>query len=115
MFQVVFYETSAGNEVVLDFIRELPPEDKNKIGVDLKTVQIGYPIGMPVCRPLGGGLMEVRSSLPSKRESRIIFAFDTRLQCLVVLHAFIKKSQKTPKSDLDLARSRKTEFIMKGG
>ena len=64
MFQVVFYETSAGNEVVLDFIRDLPPEDKKKIGVDLKTVQIGYPIGMPVCRPLGGGLMEVRSSLP---------------------------------------------------
>ena len=115
MFQVVFYETAAGNEVVLDFIRNLDADDRKAIGEDLMTVQIGYPMGLPLCRPLGGGLMEVRNSLPSKREARLIFAFDSDAQCLVVLHAFIKKTQKTPKPDLDLARSRKSEFIMKGG
>ena len=115
MFQVLFYESKAGNEVVLNFIRSLPTDDKKKIGEDLMTVQIGYPMGLPLCRPLGGGLMEIRSSLPSKREARIIFAFDSETQSLVALHAFIKKSQKTPKSDLDLARDRKAEFIMKGG
>jgi phage-related protein len=115
MFQVVFYSTKAGNKVVRDFLRQLPIEDKKKVGEDLMTVQIGYPMGLPLCRPLGDGLMEVRTSVPSKREIRIIFAFDGDAQCLVALHAFIKKTQRTPKSDLDLAKSRKAEFIMKGG
>ncbi len=78
-------------------------------------MQIGYPLGLPLCRPLGNGLMEVRSSLPSKREARVIFAFDAVAQCLIALHVFIKKTQKTPKSDLDLARSRRNEFFLKGG
>ena len=115
MFQVVFYSTPAGNEIVRDFLRQLPIGDKKKVGEDLMTVQIGYPMGLPLCRPLGDGLVDVRTSLPSKREIRIIFAFDSDAQYLVALHAFIKKTQRTPKSDLDLAKSRKNEFIMKGG
>lgn len=115
MFQVLFYETESGNEVVLDFIRSLPIEDKKKVGEDLKTLQFRFPMGMPLCRPLGKGLMEIRSSLPSKREARLVFTFDTETQTIVVLHAFIKKAQKTPKPDLDLARDRKAEFTMKGG
>ena len=115
MYQVVFYETQAGNEVVLDFLRSLSIDDKKKIGEDLKTLQFRFPMGMPLCRSLGNGLMELRSSLPSKRESRVVFTFDQEIQAIVVLHAFIKKAQKTPKTDLDLARSRKAEFQMKGG
>lgn len=115
MFQVIFYETEAGNEVIRDFLRSLPIDDKKKVGEDLKTLQIGYPMGLPLARPLGKGLSELRSSLPSKREVRLLFAFDSETQSLVVLHAFIKKTQKTPKADLDLARDRKAEFIMKGG
>lgn len=115
MFQVLFYETVAGNEVVLDFIRSPSLHDRKVVGEDLKAVQIGYPLGLPLCRPMGGGLMEVRSSLPSNREARLLFAFDSEEQCLVVLHAFIKKSQKTPKTELDLARKRKNEFNLKGG
>ncbi len=115
MFQVLFYKTRGGNEVVLDFLRNLPVADKKKVGEDLKTVQIGYPLGLPLCRPLGNSLMEVRTSLPSKRELRMIFAFDGKQQCLIILHAFIKKAQKTPKADIDLARDRNSEFIMKGG
>lgn len=115
MFQVVFYKTQSGNEIVRDFLRQLPVDDKKKVGEDLMTVQIGYPMGLPLCRPLGDGLMEVRTSLPSRREMRMIFAFDSAAQCLVMLHGFIKKTGRTPKSDLDLAKNRKNEFIMKGG
>ncbi len=115
MLQVVFYKTQSGNEVVRDYLRQLPANDKRKVGEDLMTVQIGYPMGLPLCRPLGDGLTEVRTSLPSKREIRMIFAFDSGSRCLVVLHAFIKKARQIPKSDLDLAKSRKAEFIMKGG
>lgn len=115
VFKIVFYETALGNEVVLDFIRNLPLDDRKRVGVDLKTVQIGYPIGMPLCRPLGSGLSEVRTSLPSKREVRSIFDFDSDRQCLIVLHAFIKTSRTTPKADLDLAKKRKAEFFIYGG
>ena len=68
MFQIVFYRTRSGNEVVRDFLRQLPVADKKKVGEDLMTVQIGYPMGLPLCRPLGDGLLEVRTSLPSRRE-----------------------------------------------
>lgn len=115
MYQVLFYETQAGNEVVIDFLRALPIDDKKKVGEDLKTLQFGYPMGLPLCRALGKGLMELRSSLPSRREARLIFVFDAAMQTILILHAFIKKTQKTPKNDLDLARSRKAEFQMKGG
>jgi phage-related protein len=67
-------------------------------------VQFGWPIGLPVCRPLSGGLWEVRSSLPSKREARVLFGFHDGE--LIAVHAFIKKTQKTAKDDLSLARQR---------
>jgi phage-related protein len=61
---------------------------------------------LPVCRPLGGGLWEVRSELPSQRIARVIFCIvDGQM---ILLHGFIKKSQKTPKRELDLARERQS-------
>lgn len=110
MHKVLFYRTAPGNEVVLDCIRQLPPDEKKVVGEDLKTAQIGFPMGLPLCRPLGDGLYEIRSSLPSKREFRIIFFFDRARQVLLVVHAFIKKSAKLPKADLNLARKRREEF-----
>jgi phage-related protein len=110
MRSVVFYRTARGSEVVLEFIRKQSKEDRSAIGEDLLVVQMGFPIGLPVCRPLGDGLWEVRSSLPSKREARSIFYHDSDADVLVVVHAFIKKVQRTPASDLRLARKRKAEL-----
>lgn len=110
MHKVLFYRTRAGNEVVLDFIRQLPTEEKKVVGEDLQTVQLGFPVGPPLCRPLGDGLYEIRSSLPSKREFRLIFFSDRTRQVLLVVHALIKKSAKLPRTDLDLARKRREEF-----
>jgi phage-related protein len=110
MHLVLFYETASGNQVILDFIRELSAEERKIVGENLKTVQIGFPMGLPLCRPLGDGLYEIRSSLPSKREFRLIFFFDRTRQVLLVVHALFKKSAKLPKADLDLARKRKEEF-----
>jgi phage-related protein len=71
-------------------------------------VQFRWPVGMPLCRPLGGGLWEVRSDLTSNRIARVFFGFvDNRI---IVLHGFIKKTQKTPEADLKLARKRMNEF-----
>lgn len=72
-------------------------------------VQWRWPVGMPLCRPLGSGLWEVRSSLPSNRIARVIFCAHEGE--LVALHGFIKKTRKTPKDDLDLAAKRKKELV----
>ena len=78
------------------------------IGQDLMRVQFRWPIGMPLCRPLGGGVWEVRSNLASNRIARLLFGFvDGRL---IALHGFVKKTQKTPAADLETARKRLGEF-----
>jgi len=105
---VVFYRTSAGTEVVLDWLRGLDEADRNIIGQDIMRVQFRWPVGMPLCRPLGDGLWEVRSSLASNRIARMLFCFTEGR--LLALHGFIKKTQKTPDDDLKLARKRKREF-----
>jgi phage-related protein len=100
-----FYRTEAGNEPVRDWLLELTQQERKCIGVDIKTVEFGWPIGMPTCRPMGNGLYEVRSSLPSAKIARVLFCIHNNE--MVLLHGFIKKSQKTPKTELDLALTRK--------
>jgi phage-related protein len=105
--EVIFFRTSAGGEPVRDWLKSLKPiEDRKQIGVDMKTVEFGWPVGMPVCRPLGDGLYEVRSSLSQNRIARVLFYIDAKGR-MVLLHGFIKKTQKTPTADLDLARKNK--------
>ena len=84
------------------------PEDRKHIGEDIKTVEFGWPIGMPVCRPLGDGIYEVRTSLAQNRIARVLFYIDKKGR-MVLLHGFIKKTQKTPGADLDLARRNKNK------
>jgi phage-related protein len=79
---------------------------KKVIGEDIKTVQFGWPLGMPLVRKLEPGLREVRSDL-TKSTARILFT--TVGSEMLLLHGFIKKSQKTPQLDLDLARRRMKE------
>ncbi len=109
MHKVLFYATAAGNKVVLNWLKTFGKEDRYVLGRDLMTVQMGFPLGLPLCRSLGGGLWEVRSTLATKVEARMIFYFDAQAKALVVLNGFIKKSQKTPKAEIDLALSRKRE------
>jgi len=94
--------------MVLDWLRGLAPNDRNTIGQDLMRVQFRWPVGMPLCRPLGGGLWEVRSDLTSNRIARVLFCFSEGQ--LIALHGFIKKTQKTPDAELALARKRMREF-----
>jgi len=107
-----FYQTEAGNEPVRDWLKALDPEERFLIGTDIKTVEFGWPVGMPTCRPMGSGLFEVRTVLPSDRIARVLFCiYKGRM---VLLHGFIKKTQKTPKQDLDLAKERKRKLEASG-
>ena len=90
-----------------EWLNELPTADRRVIGRDIAKVQFGWPVGLPLCRPLTRGLWEVRSSLPSRREARVFFGFHNGM--LIALHAVIKKSQKTDGDDLTLARQRMKE------
>jgi phage-related protein len=101
---LVFWRSSTGREPVREWLNELPREDQRKIGRDIAKVQFGWPIGLPLCRPLSRGLWEVRSSLASKREARVLFGFHDGM--LIALHGFIKKSRQTPAEDMNLARQR---------
>ena len=103
-----FYRTPAGNEPVREWLKDLPLDDRREVGQDIATVEYGWPIGMPVCRPMGHGLFEVRSELPSKRIARVMFC--VAKGHMVLLHGFAKKTRETPDQDLDLARRRMREI-----
>lgn len=90
-----------------DWLKGLPyPEDRKLIGDDLRTVEFGWPIGMPACRPLGEGVHEVRTDLPHNRTARVLFYVDKKGR-MVLLHGFIKKTPRTPDEDLEIARRNK--------
>ncbi len=88
-----------------EWLRELELEDRRIIGEDIKDVEFSWPIGMPLVRPLGNELWEVRSRLARGRIARVIFSVEQG--AMVLLHGFMKKSQKTPQQDIDLALKRK--------
>lgn len=104
-----FYQLVTGREPVREWILQLSLDDRKRIGRDVQKVEFGWPIGMPYCRSLGRGLWEVRSDLSSGRIGRIVFCIaDGRM---VLLHAFIKKTQATPEADLEIALKRMKEVI----
>lgn len=97
----------SGREPVREWLKGLPRNDCKIIGEDIKDVEFSWPIGMPLCRALGGGVWEVRSDLRD-RIARVLFCVhDGRM---VLLHGFIKKTQKTPAAELELALKRKKEL-----
>ena len=105
---LVFYRNAHGQEPVREWLQELGSDDRLAIGRDLMRAQWRWPVGMPLCRPMGQGLWEVRTDLPSHRLARVFLCADDGV--LVALHAFIKKTQKTPDEALALARKRQKEL-----
>ena len=105
---LIFYCNSSGTEPVRDWLKALAAPDRRAVGQDLMRAQWRWPVGMPLCRPMGQGLWEVRTELSNNRIARILLCFDQGV--LVALHAFIKKTQKTPADELALARKRQREL-----
>ncbi len=105
---LVFYQTPPGREPVREWLKELPEAERQAIGKDLLRAQWRWPVGMPLCRPLGSGLWEVRTDLPTKRTARVLLC--VYREHLIALHGFIKKTRSTPDDDLALARKRQKEL-----
>ena len=103
-----FYRLPGGGEPVRGWLKSLDMGDRKIVGNDIRLVEFGWPQGMPLCRPLGQGLWEVRSELSGRRIARVMFCIASGR--MILLHAFMKKSRKTAKSDLVLARRRQKEI-----
>jgi phage-related protein len=102
-----FFVNAAGRKPVREWILELPEADRYVIGKDIQKVEFGWPIGRPHCAPLGKGLWEVRSSLDGDRIARVIFCMGDGH--MILLHGFVKKTQKTPPAQIALALKRMKE------
>lgn len=107
VLRVVFFRTTSGREPVKEWLRSLDRQARMALGEDIKTVQFGWPLGMPLVRPLGHGLWEVRTQLQGEI-GRVVFM--TMAGKMVLLHGFFKKSRKMQKKDLDLARCRAAQI-----
>jgi phage-related protein len=104
-FPFVFWrQPASGNEPAREWLQSLNKEGRRKMGEAMRTVELGWPLGMPLCRPMGGGLHELRVSLKGKQEARLLFCVHD--QTIVGLHAFFKTTRATPKDELELAKQR---------
>ena len=106
--EIRFFKTSAGQEPVRKWLKKLTIEEKHSIGVDIKIIEFNWPVGMPSVRSLGDGMWELRSNLPTNKIARIIFFIHKKQ--VILLHGFIKKTQKTPTQEITLAKRRKHQF-----
>lgn len=100
---VVFYRLDSGKEPVRAWLRSLERDAKRAIGEDIKTIQLGWPLGMPLARKIDPGLWELRTDIVDGT-ARIFFTIMDRR--VVLLHGFSKKARKTPTAQLELARKR---------
>lgn len=103
-----FYRSESGTEPVREWLQGLLGAERQAIGSDLLRAQWRWPVGMPLCRPLGNGLWEIRTDLPTKRTARVLICLYRGY--LIALHGFIKKTRTTPEDDLVLARRRQKEL-----
>ena len=106
---VSFFLTKLGKEPVREWLRSLDKEERKIIGEDMKLVQFRWPLGMPLVRKMETNLWEVRSKFKNGNISRVFFT--AKGGQMILLHGFIKKSQKTPQKEIDLARTRKSQWL----
>lgn len=106
--EVRFFLTESNREPVREWLLSLSQDDRRIVGTDIKTVEWGWPLGMPTCRSLGSGLWEVRSDISDGRTARVLFCVDDGTMYL--LTGFIKKTQKTPPDEIRIARRRMKEL-----
>jgi phage-related protein len=103
-----FFVSATGKMPVREWILCFEASDRRELGKDIQKVEFGWPIGMPYCRPLGQGLWEVRSDISSGRIARTIFCILNGE--MVLLNGFVKKTQKTPLQEIEIALRRKKEL-----
>ena len=105
VLSVSFFRTDAGRVPVRQWLNSLDAVDRKAIGEDIRLVQFGWPLGMPLVRKMEERLWEIRSHLSKGRTARLLFTVGGNK--MILLHGFIKKSRRIPQKDLNLARNRR--------
>ena len=107
--QAAFYQTATGKEPVRVWLKRFGARDRKAIGEDIATLEFSWPVGQPKCRPISGqqGLWEIRSNISAGRIARILFCVWAKR--MVLLHGFVKKTQKIPDKEIELAVKRMKE------
>jgi phage-related protein len=103
----IFYRSASGDEPVREWLMALDKTDRQAIGEDIAYVQYKWPIGKPRVDHLRGPIWEVRSKI-GNRIARVLFAVEQSE--MILLHAFIKKTQQTNPSDIEMATKRLKEW-----
>jgi phage-related protein len=106
--RVKFYKTPNGNEPVREWLKSQTKDVKKIVGEDIRAAQKVWPQGMPLVKHVESKIWEVRSTIP-RGIVRVLFT--VRNECIVLLHSFIKKTQKTPQQELEIARKRLKEWV----
>ncbi|MDX8405321.1 MAG: type II toxin-antitoxin system RelE/ParE family toxin [Mariprofundus sp.] len=109
ILDVVFYKGASGREPVRHWLKEMVREDRKIIGDDVQTVQFRWPLGMPLVRKMDQGLWEVRSRISKGCIARLFFTVDNRE--MILLHGIMKKTDKTPQSDIVTAKRRRDNWM----
>lgn len=110
--RVKFFTTDGGKEPVKEWLKDLTKVERKTIGDDIKTVQFGWPLGMPLVRNLGDGLWEIRSTIPNGI-ARVLFI--AKSGEMILLHGIIKKTNKLPPQDKELALKRLKQWENQNG
>ncbi len=104
---VAFFRLDSGREPVREWLREMSQSDRKVIGMDIKTLQFGWPLGMPLARKMSLNLWELRSVLNAGSARTFFTVYESQI---VLLHGFIKTSRRTPRKELALATRRLSEL-----
>jgi phage-related protein len=81
---LIFFSQRPGIEPVRDWLRALPAAERQAIGKDLLRAQWRWPVGMPLCRPLEDGLLEVRTDHPAGRTARVLICLAADILSLYI-------------------------------
>lgn len=104
---IVFFRLDSGREPVREWLKDMNRTNRKSVGEDIMTLQFGWPVGMPLARKVDDGLWEIRSHVSSGIARTFFTIFKRKI---VLLHGFIKKSQKTPSNELATAKRRLTKL-----
>ena len=100
---VIFFRLDSGREPVREWLKAMDKTSRKRIVADIKTLQFGWPIGMPLARKIKDNLWELRSGLTAGIARTFFTVYDEQI---VLLHGFSKKTQKTPAKELAIANRR---------
>lgn len=109
MWEIKLFATASGEEVVADFLDSLPRKHRAKAIWEIELLSIqGTALTLPYARHIDGDLWELRVKFASDI-SRIFYFIHTKNQ-IVLLHGFVKKTDKTPPGEIAIAKTRMADY-----